>query len=180
MTPRSARSLRRFAAVLIVAVLLPAFTTACFGRFALVRKVYGFNQQVSSDKWVRWLVFLGLTFIPVYGFSALFDAIFANSVEFWTGDNPVTAVPGTTRTIAGANGEEAQMTLREDGAIDVVIRKADGREERWRLVQERESVAMYDETGLLFARVGDGPAGVPTLLGPLPPLALPQLAQSPR
>lgn len=178
MSSNSVPALRRFGAVLVLAFLLPTFTTACFGRFNLVRKVYGFNQEVSGDKWVRWLVFLGLNIIPVYGFSAFFDAIFANSVEFWTGDNPVAVVPGTTRTIAGAHGEEAQLTLREDGSIDVFIRYPGGSEEQWRLVRERQSVAMYGETGALIARVGDGVSGAPALLGPLPTRALPSFAQA--
>src|SRR5262249_8925874 len=42
-------------------------TSGCFGSFNLTRKLYGFNKDVSKDKFVRELVFLGLNIVPIYG-----------------------------------------------------------------------------------------------------------------
>ncbi len=81
-------SLRR-AAILSVAAFGLATTTGCFGSFQLTRKLYTFNKNVSQDKWVQELVFLGLLIVPVYSLAGLADAVFANTVEFWTGTNPV-------------------------------------------------------------------------------------------
>ncbi len=78
---------------LAVSLTLVAFvftTSGCFGGFNLTRKVWTFNKNVSPNKWVQELVFLVLVIVPVYGFASLIDAIFINSVEFWTGENPVT------------------------------------------------------------------------------------------
>ncbi len=36
-----------------------------------------------------WLVFLVLAFFPVYGLCLFVDAIVFNTIEFWTGDNPM-------------------------------------------------------------------------------------------
>jgi len=64
-------------------------SSGCFGSFNLTRKLYGFNKDVSKDKFVRELVFLGLNIVPIYGVAGLIDAVVANTVEFWTGENPI-------------------------------------------------------------------------------------------
>jgi hypothetical protein len=151
-----------------VAATLLAFVpaaTSCFGGFALTRKVYRWNQQVDNDKWIRWLAFLALNLIPVYGFSMLFDVIFANSVEFWTGGNPIAAVPGTTRVVRGPGGEEARATWRADGAIDLEVREPGGRVHALTFVPEAEGVAALDAEGRVVARVQDVD-GRPVLLRP--------------
>lgn len=164
MSTISHRTLQRPIAALILASFLPVASAGCFGHFETVRKVYSFNQGVHSDKWVRWAVFVGLVLVPVYGSAALFDMIFANSVEFWSGKNPMAMLPGTTRTVAGADGERARMTLRPDGAIDVLFEGRTGPAERLVLVREGATLAAYDADGALVARVGDGPDGAPRLL----------------
>ncbi len=158
------RRLLRPGAAALLAIFLPVVTTGCFGRFETVHKVYSFNQGVHPDKWVRWAVFLGLMIMPVYGSAAIFDMIFANTVEFWSGKNPMAMVPGSTRTVAGADGERARMTLRPDGAIDVLFEGRTGPERRLVLVREGATLAAYDADGDLVARVGDGPDGAPRLL----------------
>lgn len=79
----------RRTALLAVAATGLLVSTGCFGSFQLTRKVYNWNKTVSPDKFVQELVFLGLNIVPVYGVASLADAVFANTVEFWTGTNPV-------------------------------------------------------------------------------------------
>jgi hypothetical protein len=64
-------------------------TSGCFGSFNLTRKLYGFNKDVSKEKFVRELVFLGLNIVPIYGVAGFIDVVVANTVEFWTGENPI-------------------------------------------------------------------------------------------
>lgn len=64
-------------------------TAACFGSFNVTRNLWSFNKKVSPNKWVQEVVFLAFNFIPVYGVAGLIDAVVVNSVEFWTGENPV-------------------------------------------------------------------------------------------
>jgi hypothetical protein len=64
-------------------------TSGCFGSFNLTRQLWGWNKDVSKEKFVRELVFLGLNIVPIYGVAGLIDALVANSVEFWTGENPI-------------------------------------------------------------------------------------------
>jgi len=152
----------RVITVTLLTVFVPLTTTACFGSFPTLGKVYSWNKTVNQEKWVRWLIFLLIG--PVYGGATAFDLVFSNSVEFWTGKNPMAAVPGTTRHVEGPSGERAVMTLREDRAIDVRISAAGKPEEHFVLVREVDAVAAYDADGVLIARVGDGPDGQPMLL----------------
>ncbi len=112
--------------VLGVASLGLLGSSACFGSFQATRKVYTFNKGVG-DKWIVEVVFLAMTIVPVYSLAALADAIIFNSVEFWTGENPMASVSlsgqqdGTsvrqTRTV---NGETRTMTLEEIKAGQVL------------------------------------------------------------
>lgn len=160
----SGRSRSWLAAAVALLSVLAITQTACFGRFALTRDIYKWNSNVHPSKWVRWVVFLGCSLVPVYGGALLIDVVFANSVEFWTGKNPLAAVPGATRFVRGPGGELAALTLRGDGAIDVRIEAEGQPERRFVLVRAPDSVSAFDEHGALIARVGDGPDGEPALL----------------
>lgn len=98
----------------LLGVLL--FASGCFGPFNLTRRLYLWNGDVG-DKWENELVFLLLTILPVYGVVVSADAIIFNSIEFWTGDNPVDppyrkadAPAVQTRQLARADGD-AHLTF---------------------------------------------------------------------
>ncbi|TFH29423.1 MAG: DUF3332 family protein [Myxococcales bacterium] len=149
--------------VLLVGVL-PLSTASCIGRFELTRKVYQFNREVDPNKWIQWLAFLVLNVVPVYGFAVLIDAVFANSVEFWTGDNPVTSDAGSDRRIVhGPGGEVVRMTRLAPGVMDVDMTGPGGAATSLILVLEENAVAAYDRAGVFMARVGDL-QGMPALL----------------
>ncbi len=145
----------RTTAVVSLAAFMPIAAGGCFGKFQLVRKVYQFNKDVDPDKWVQWFVFLLLIFpfFPIYGFAAVIDAVFANSVEFWTGENPISA--SVTRTIYGENGEVATVTFHPDRTADMVVTDADGQVYSLTLAQEGGTLAARDLDGKLLARVAD-------------------------
>ena len=73
----------------LVPLLLVCFIiSGCTGSFNLTRKVYNWHRQ-QSDKWIDEFGFLVCALLPIYGISTFADAIVFNSIEFWTGDNPV-------------------------------------------------------------------------------------------
>ena len=96
------KNLRRAIAAAIV-VSFVFSNTACFGSFNLTRKLWGFNNTVSPNKWIKWLAFLGLSIVQIYTIAAFVDAIVLNSIEFWSGQNPVTSneVREDTRVVDG-------------------------------------------------------------------------------
>ncbi|MCA9656348.1 MAG: DUF3332 family protein [Myxococcales bacterium] len=60
----------------------------CWGSFSLTGRVYDWNGSFSS-KWASWAVFLVFIILPVYGTLLFIDAIALNTIEFFSGRNPV-------------------------------------------------------------------------------------------
>ncbi|MFQ5698331.1 MAG: DUF3332 family protein [Myxococcota bacterium] len=162
MTRDGRRPLRRLIAVAMIAGFLPVATTACFGEFRLTKKVYEFNRTISPDKWVRWFAFLIMNFVPVYGLAAGIDAVVANSIEFWTGQNPITADLGTTRVVTGPKGETVTLRAVDRTHLEVTIRDSRGLRE-FTVVKEAGALSAWDREGRLLARVQDV-AGHPALV----------------
>ena len=97
---------------ILVAATLVTTISGCTGPFSLTKRVHTF-QTSFDDKWVDEVAFLGCVFFPVYGFSTIVDALILNSVEFWTGDNPMDTV------LLEQDGHKAIMTLRDDNKIEI-------------------------------------------------------------
>jgi len=72
----------------LLSLTLAASVAGCYGPFSLTRKLHRWNGEIG-EKWVNEGVFVAMVIFPVYGLSALADALVFNSVEFWTGKNPV-------------------------------------------------------------------------------------------
>lgn len=142
----------RITGALVMAAFLTCTTGACFGKFELTRKIYRFNRTVSTDKWIRWCVFLVLAIVPIYGIGLLVDVLFANSVEFWSGSNPVA---GTTKSIAGPDGSIARATRLADGAVLLEIADAKGAAFTYTLRVTDRGMSAYDASGRLVASVFD-------------------------
>lgn len=143
----------------VSAILLAAFlgtTTACYGPFNLTRNIYKWNGQVKGTseiqaKWMRELVFLGLVILPVYSLSLLADAVIFNSIQFWTGDNPIKAgqVEDNENIRVVRMGDiTAIMTIAEDAAkIHVEYAKSGHVYKTAEIVKDGDTYQFVDETG---------------------------------
>ncbi|MCR9144815.1 MAG: DUF3332 domain-containing protein [bacterium] len=80
-----AHAKRWIGTLLIATFMIPALPN-CFGGFVLTGKWHGFISGISN-KWLRWIVFFVTSF--VYGIAIFVDAILFNSIEFWSGSNPM-------------------------------------------------------------------------------------------
>lgn len=76
--------------------------SSCIGKFAAFNGILKWNQKVTSNKFINWLVFLCLNIVPVYYVGMFLDAILFNSIEFWTGSNPIA---GVDMNVQGEKGE---------------------------------------------------------------------------
>jgi len=95
------------------------FTTGCFGKFALVRKLYEWNNSIAgndmSGKFVKTLVMYGLMIIPVYEIAGAIDYWVLNLIEFWTGSNPLAMNAHQKETqIVERNGVKYQITATQN------------------------------------------------------------------
>jgi len=85
--------------ILPLVLVLAIPQTGCIGKFALTKKIYDFNHDISPDLVVQELVFLGMLIIPVYGFGLFIDAVILNTVETFTGENPISSAEEETRVV---------------------------------------------------------------------------------
>lgn len=78
--------MKRLFMIALMAILTASTLTGCYGKFNLTRKVYEVNSQVH-EKFLR----SGLTWLlmPIYGMAGMVDFLFFNTVEFWSGSNPI-------------------------------------------------------------------------------------------
>lgn len=106
-----------------VAALLIAGTslvfTSCIGSFGLTNKVLTWNRHIGP-KFVNELVFLAFWILPVYEVTALADVLVINSIEFWSGSNPMTASVKAVDTDHGryliaCDGKGYTVTHQESG-----------------------------------------------------------------
>ena len=105
----------------LVAVLLSGslLFSSCVGSFGLFNRLSSWNQSIGS-KFVNELVFLAFNIVPVYGVSYLADALVINSIEFWSGSNPMANVGDVKNVVA--NGENAELIkMNNDGTADLFL-----------------------------------------------------------
>ena len=106
---------RKFKVFAVTAVLSGSVLfSSCIGSFSLFNKVLSWNQSIG-DKWVNELVFLACCIVPVYPVSWFIDSVVLNSIEFWTGDNPVADVK--VQKIEGKDGLYTVETSKEGHKI---------------------------------------------------------------
>lgn len=79
--------------IAVAAILIAGMSmtfSSCIGSFAMTNRVLNWNRQVGS-KFVNELVFFAFWVLPVYEVTSLADLLVINSIEFWSGSNPMTA-----------------------------------------------------------------------------------------
>jgi hypothetical protein len=125
--------------------------TGCTGSFALTRKVWEFHRGMEN-KWVDELVFLVCAILPVYSIATLVDAVIINSIEFWSGENPVMA-----KKVIKSGDSTIMMTKLSDTQIKLDM---DGK--TFMLVKSDKGVRMQDTAGkeLFLASAKDGSVAV--------------------
>ncbi len=99
----------RFIPVMAIALSTTMLFSSCVGSFGLFNRIASWNQTVGN-KFVNELVFLALNIVPVYGVAYLADALVINSIEFWSGSNPM-ANAGDVKKVKGNNGDHMVGTL---------------------------------------------------------------------
>lgn len=132
------------AKILFLAALLGSVSitqTSCMGSFGLTNKVYGWNKSLGG-KWVNELVFLVLLIVPVYEISFFIDGIILNSIEFWTGSNPVSMKAGDIeeQLVKGEDGTQYKITATQNQfAVEALSGNQKGTVEAMRFSPETNS-----------------------------------------
>lgn len=132
--------MRKITLSVIVSLACCFFFNSCIGSFALTNNVLNWNRQVGS-KFVNELVFFAFWILPVYEVTALSDLLVLNSIEFWSGNNPVSA---STKVIDTDHG---RYLVKCDGKGYDVIDETTGETVRLNFDQPTQtwSIEMGDE-----------------------------------
>ncbi|MDE6403728.1 MAG: DUF3332 domain-containing protein, partial [Muribaculaceae bacterium] len=105
---------------LVLTIAMSTVCSSCIGSFTLTNKLLSWNNTIDS-KIVNALIFGALWIVPVYEVSAIADVLVLNSIEFWSGENPVAS---TRKVVEGRNGRY----LVESDSNGYTITSEDGSE----------------------------------------------------
>lgn len=83
-----------------IALISSILFQSCIGSFKMFNKVQEWNNGLGN-KWINELVFLVLWILPVYEITVFLDVVILNSIEFWTGSNPMAY---DTKEVSTENG----------------------------------------------------------------------------
>lgn len=127
--------------------------SSCIGPFKLTNQVLDWNKGVSNSKFVNELLFLGMHIVPIYPLSIVADGLLFNSIEFWSGSNPIAS--NKIQEVKGENGETYLVKrtgngykIYSEGKKESVSLNFDEQTQTW-------SMASKDKESKLFSFIGD-------------------------
>ena len=100
----------RVLSLLLAGTLL---ASSCVGSFSLFNKLAQWNNNATNSKFLNELIFIIIS--PAYGVCSVADVLIFNTIEFWTGDNPMASNVGKTRQVVGQDGKYYAVKTLENG-----------------------------------------------------------------
>ena len=131
--------------------------SSCIGSFGLFNKVLDWNQQATGNKFLNWLIFILIS--PAYVLCGVADMFVINSIEFWSGSNPLAENIGKTENIMGSDGKLYAVTTLEDGYEvkgpdgKVVNFKHNAEDDSWSMVQDGKTTKLLKMKGKNVAEI---------------------------
>lgn len=98
---------------LVLSLAGTCLMSSCIGSFGLFNKVLDWNKQATGSKFLNELIFLVIS--PAYAVCGVADFFVLNTIEFWSGNNPVAANVGKTQDIMGSDGRMYAVTNLKNG-----------------------------------------------------------------
>ena len=124
--------------------------SSCIGSFGLSNRLLEWNKNIDS-KFVNELVFIAFWIVPVYEVAALADILVLNSIEFWSGSNPV-ADTGNIQKVETKDGIYAIKTQKdgyqiqkegEEKTVELVFNETD---QSWNIEVNNETTKLFKFT----------------------------------
>lgn len=122
--------------------------SSCIGSFSLFNSYAKWQREMSGNKFVNAVV--GFVLMPFVGSVCLFiDAVVLNTIEFWSGENPVSASVGKTRNVMGSDGRYYAVTTLKNGyevkapTGEISYFIYDKEQNAWSLVQNGETRELF-------------------------------------
>ncbi len=151
--------MKKYALKAVASILLTASLTGCIGQMATSGMVMKFNLSVVDNRYGRAGLYLLMS--PVYGLAATADLFIFNSIEFWTGTNPISgkspAVADTPMNAIIKINNKLSKELRtapiklssasvkqiDDNTLEMSVSYLDGSSQILRGEKEAEGVKFY-------------------------------------
>ena len=147
-----------------VCLLVGSFMfSSCIGSFSLFNQYAKWQREMSDNKFVNAIV--GFFLMPIVGSVTMFvDWFVLNTIEFWSGDNPVASNVGKTQNVMGKDGLlYAVKTLKNGyelksptGEITLLIH--DEAPDSWSMVQNgvTKEIFRFNPDGTIRACLQNG------------------------
>ncbi|WP_297697943.1 DUF3332 family protein [uncultured Fibrobacter sp.] len=124
--------------------------SGCYGKNACFNKLHDWNGTLG-DKWINSIVHFFLFWLPVYGICLfLVDGLVLNTVEFWTGSNPLAS--GDSYFEKDAQGNSIAAVKNADGSMSVEVTTAKGEKANLTLQRDENVVRALDNEGNVVAQ----------------------------
>lgn len=143
------KSMKLFAALSLAGTML---LSSCIGSFALFNRLKDWNEGLSN-KFVNEVVFFFFT--PVYGLAYFADVLVINSIEFWSGSNPLADNSGVINTDNGqyvVEQNENGYTITNDGQTVSFVKDGDS----WYYNENGNQVKMFEFVDEQHVQLNDG------------------------
>ena len=122
-------------------------TSSCVGSFSLFNKLAVWNKSATNSKALNEIIFILIS--PAYAVCSLADVLVLNSIEFWSGSNPVASNVGKTIDVKGQDGRlYAVKTLKNgyevkspDGAVINLV--YDKKTDSWSQIQDGKTTEIF-------------------------------------
>ena len=135
--------------------------SSCIGSFSLFNKYEKWQCNMTSNKYVNGIV--GLILQPIVGGVCLFvDAVVLNTIEFWTGSNPMAL--NKVQTVKGQDGRYyAVKTLKNGYEVkapngEITLFTHDSKTESWSITQNgvTKEIIRFNVDGTIQATLQSG------------------------
>ena len=146
------------AAVLLCGAML---TNSCVGSFAMFNKFASWNNRATNSKFLNEILFLVLS--PAHVFCLTADALVLNTIEFWSGSNPMAQNVGKSVNVMGQDGRYyAVKTLKNgyeikapDGKVTCFL--YDKNNDSWSQMENGKLVEIFrfNDNGTIQVNLGD-------------------------
>ncbi len=147
---------------IMAALMVGMLCSSCVGSFKLFNKMATWNKDATNSKFLNELIYLLIS--PAYAVCCVVDALVLNTIEFWSGSNPLAMHEGVTKQLKGEDGKMYAVTYLKNGyevvneAGEKLLFTYDEKQNAWSLTQNgaTRELFRFNEDGTVKAELPNG------------------------
>ncbi|MDR2693485.1 MAG: DUF3332 domain-containing protein [Chitinispirillales bacterium] len=142
--------IRKFVCAAVLAAFTCVSVGGCYGKYALFNSAHKFGGNLGG-KYVGAVVNLVFWVVGVYGICLFADLLIFNTIEFWTGSNPV-AMNSDIYQETDADGNKVYAVRNTDGSLSVSMTDVKGNKADFTLERDGNIIRAIDAKGEVIAQ----------------------------